>query len=143
MTRRELGKLAAASGAALLPARRAGAQTKYGGALEGFAEKVDAAAFDPVLYTRTLYESAPLRLTFRAENRKQAEAWQKRLRARLAELVGGFPAQRPTLNSQTLETRDFPAYRREKFVFVRAGRGCSCSATLLMPRNATPPSRTP
>ena len=98
MTRRELGKLAAAGGAALLPAARAAAQdnaqNKYGGPLEGFADKVDTAAFDPVLYTRKLYESAPLRLTFRAPSRKQAEAWQKRLRAKIAGLLGVFPAQR-------------------------------------------------
>src|ERR1022692_81479 len=125
MTRRQLGKLAAAGSAAFLPAARAtaqnnaqnSAQNKYGGPLEGLEDKVDAASFDPVLYTRKLYESAPLRLTFRAQNRKQAEAWQKRLRAKLTELVGGFPAQRAALQPQTLETRDFPAYCREKFVF--------------------------
>src|ERR1039457_1756139 len=121
MTRRQLGKLAAAGSAAFLPAARATAQNKaqnkYGGPLEGLEDKVDAASFDPVLYTRKLYESAPLRRTFRAQNRKQAEAWQKRLRAKLTELVGGFPAQRAALQPQTLETRDFPAYRREKFVF--------------------------
>ena len=54
MTRRELGKLAAAGSAALLPtappAARAGAQNKYGGPLEGAEDKVDAGAFDPVLY---------------------------------------------------------------------------------------------
>ena len=75
MTRRELGKLAAVGGAAILPAPpRATAQSKYGGPLEGFEDKVDMAAFDPVLYTRKLYESAPLRLTFRAQNCKQAAA---------------------------------------------------------------------
>src|ERR1039457_6758078 len=103
MTRRQLGKLAAAGSAAFLPAARATAQNKYGGPLEGLEDKVDAASFDPVLYTRKLYESAPLRLTLRAQNRKQAEAWQKRLRAKLTELVGGFPAPRAALQTQTLE----------------------------------------
>src|SRR5580704_10226836 len=63
MTRRELAKLAAAGGATLLPtgpsAGRAApaddsqgnAGSVYGGPLEGFADKVDADAFDPVLYT--------------------------------------------------------------------------------------------
>src|SRR6202142_833049 len=55
MTRRELGKLAAAGSAALLPAARASAQTKYAGALEGFDDKIDSGSFDPVLYTRKLY----------------------------------------------------------------------------------------
>ncbi len=138
MTRRELGKLAAAGGAALVPSARSRAQNKYGGPLEGCEEKVDAAAFDPVLYTRKLYESAPLRLTFRAQNRRQAEAWQKRLRAKLTELVGGFPAQRAALKPQTLETRDFPAYGREKFVF-ESRPGLFVLGYLLTPRNSTPP----
>jgi dienelactone hydrolase len=142
MTRRELGKLAAAGSAALLPtappAARAGAQNKYGGPLEGAEDKVDAGAFDPVLYTRKLYESAPFRLTFSAQNRKQAEAWQKRLRAKLTELVGGFPAQRAALQPRTLETRDFPAYRREKFVF-ESRPGLFVLGYLLTPHASAPP----
>jgi dienelactone hydrolase len=146
MTRRELGKLAAAGSAALLPAMSPAAraasgdnaQNKYAGPLEGFADKVDAAAFDPVLYTRILYESAPLRLTFRAQNRKQAEAWQKRLRTKIAVLLGGFPAQRAALRPQTFETRDFPANRREKFVF-ESRPGLFVLGYLLTPRNSAPP----
>jgi dienelactone hydrolase len=142
MTRRELGKLAATGSAVLLPAMppaaRAAAQNKYSGPLEGFEDKVDDAAFDPVLYTRKLYESAPLRLTFRAQNRKQAEAWQKRLRAKIARLVGGFPAQRAALQPETLDTRDFPAYRREKFVF-ESRPGLFVLGYLLTPRDSAPP----
>src|SRR5580698_9430982 len=130
MTRRELGKLAAAGSFALLPAARAGAQAGYSGALEGFEGKVDAAAFDPVLYTRKLYESAPLRLTFRAQNRKQAEAWQKRLRSKIAALLGGFPTTRAA--------RDFPAYRREKVVF-ESRPGLLVLGYLLTPRATAPP----
>jgi dienelactone hydrolase len=135
MTRRELGKLAAAGSAAML---RGNAQNKYGGALEGARDKVDRAAFDPVLYTRTLYESAPLRLTFRAQTRKQAGAWQKRLRTKLTKLIGGFPAQRTALQPQTIETRDFPGYRREKFVF-ESRPGLYVLGYLLTPRDAAPP----
>ncbi|HXM39656.1 MAG TPA: alpha/beta hydrolase family protein [Bryobacteraceae bacterium] len=143
MTRRELGKLAAAGSASLLPAaaRAAGqnnGQKKYAGPMEGFADKVDSAAFDPVLYTRKLYESAPLRLTFRAENRKQAEAWHKRLHVRITELVGGFPARRGALQPQTLDARDFPTYRREKFVF-ESRPGLLVLGYLLTPRDSAPP----
>jgi hypothetical protein len=113
MTRRELARLAAAG--AYMPA--AVAQQKYTGPLDGLEDKVDAPGFDPVRYTLKLYDSAPLRMTFRAENRKQAEAWQRQLRTKIAELLGGFPAQKPELKPQTLEVREFPAYRREKFVF--------------------------
>jgi dienelactone hydrolase len=137
MTRRELAKLAAAGSAALLPSARAAAQNKYGGALEGFENKVDASACDPVLYTRKLYESAPLQLTFRAQNRKQAEAWQKRLRAKITELLGGFPPKPTALNAQTLEVRDLPSYRREKFVF-ESRPGMLVLGYLLTPRGSTP-----
>src|SRR5580658_5369724 len=141
MTRRELGKLAAAGSAAMLRSTaQNNARNKYGGPLEGFEDKVDAAAFDPVLYTRKLYESAPLRLTFRAENRKQAEAWQKRLRAKITELLGGFPARVP-LQPQTLEVREFPAYRREKFVF-ESRPGMLVLGYLLTPVKSAPPHAT-
>jgi dienelactone hydrolase len=138
MTRRQLGKLAAAGGAALLPGAGAAAQSKYGGALEGFETRIDMAEFDPVLYTRKLYELAPLRLTYRASSRKQAEAWQKRLRPKITELLGGFPAQRAALQPETLEVRDFPGYRREKFIF-QSRPGLLVLGYLLTPKNSAPP----
>ncbi len=140
MTRRQLGKLAA--GAALLQkTRAAGAEGHYTGALDGFEGKVNAEEFDPVAFSRRLYESAPLKLTFRAQTRKQAEAWQKQLRAKLTELVGGFPAMRTPLNAQTLEVREFPDYRREKFIF-ESRPGLGVLGYLLTPAKAKPPFRT-
>src|SRR5690242_14420884 len=115
MTRRDLAKLAA--GAAMAPQVRVRASAKYSGALDGSEAKVDLKNFDPVLFSQRLYESAPLRLTFRAQTRKQAEAWQKKLHAKLVELVGPLPVSSPALNAQTLEVREFPGYRREKVVF--------------------------
>ena len=109
MTRRQLGQLA---GASLLAAQ----PPQYTGALDGYEDKVDRQGFDPVRYGRKLYESAPLRMTFRAADRRQAEAWQKRLRPKLTEVLGGFPAERAPLQPETLEVREFPNYRREKFV---------------------------
>jgi dienelactone hydrolase len=136
MTRRQLGRLAA--GTALLQKTTAAATAKYTGALDGFEAKVDAAAFDPVRYGRTLYESARLELTFRSSNRKQAEAWQKRLRVKFTELLGGFPASRIDLQPETLEVREFPRYRREKLVF-RSNPGAHVLAYLLTPKDAKPP----
>jgi dienelactone hydrolase len=143
MTRRQLGKLAAASGAALLPQTPAAqaAESKYAGALDGLEAKVDLPEFDPVIYSRKLYESAPLKLTFGAANRKQAEAWQHELRAKLTELLGGFPSSRNPLRAQTLEVREFPAYRREKFVF-ESRPGLAVLGYLLTPSSARPPYRT-
>src|SRR6266581_4049458 len=136
MTRRDLAKLAA--GAAMAPQARLRAAT-YSGALD--EAKVDLKNFDPVAFSRHLYESAPLRLTFRAQTRKQAEAWQKKLHAKLIELLGPFPASSPSLNSQTLEVREFPSYRREKFIF-ESSPGLHVLGYLLTPSNAKPPYAT-
>jgi dienelactone hydrolase len=142
MTRRELGKLAAAGGAALLQKDRPlKAENKYTGALDGLETKVDVKSFDPVGFTHKLYESAPLRMTFRAQNRKQAESWQKQFRAKLTELVGGFPSVRTPLQAQTLEVREFPAYRREKFL-IESRPGLAVLGYLLTPTNSKPPYRT-
>jgi hypothetical protein len=138
MTRRDLAKVAMAT-AALAEQRGAQADTvKYTGALDGFENKVDLAGFDPVLYTRKLHDAAPLQLTFRAETRKEAEAWQKKLRPKILELVGGFPDKRSPLASQTLEVREFPAYRREKFVF-QSRPGLYVLGYLLTPKAGKPP----
>jgi dienelactone hydrolase len=140
MTRRQLGKLAAA--AALLQKSRAqGAEGRYTGALDGVEDKIDAESFDPVVFSRKLYESAPLTMTFRAETRNQAEAWQNQLRAKATELVGGFPAKGGALHAQTIEVREFAKYRREKFIF-ESRRGLAVLAYLLTPANVKPPYRT-
>jgi dienelactone hydrolase len=116
MTRRDLARLAGAT--ALLQKQAVAAETpKYAGALDGFMDKVNGAGFDPVLFSHKLYESAALRLSFQAQNRRDAEQWQKNLKAKITELLGGFPAKRVPLMSQTLEIRDYPGYRRERFVF--------------------------
>src|ERR1022692_597965 len=65
VTRRDLG-VALASITAMEACRRSPRQ-KYTGALNGFNDKVDTAAFNPMLHTRKLQESAPLRMTFRTK----------------------------------------------------------------------------
>jgi len=141
MTRRDLGKLAVASGA-LLQARTARADSaKYTGALDGFESKVEAAGFDPIAFTNKLYDAAPLRMTFQARTRRQAEQWQIRLRAKLTELVGGFPEKRAPLESQTLEVREFPGYRREKFIF-QSRPGAWVLGYMLTPKSAKGPHAT-
>src|SRR5271165_5420799 len=114
MTRRDLAKLAAT---APLLQRRAQGETSYTGALGGFENKVDTSEFDPIVFAKNLYEKAPLQLTFKAKDKKAAEAWQKKLHAKVTELLGGFPTERVPLNPQTLEVREFTGYRRERFVY--------------------------
>jgi dienelactone hydrolase len=135
MTRRQLGKLAAS--AALLQRSGKGAP-KYSGALDGSEDRVELSSFDSVSYARKLYESAPLELTFRATNRKQAELWQRKLRTKVTELLGGFPSERVPLRAETLEVREFPGYRREKFVF-QSKPGLSVLGYLLTPTSGRAP----
>jgi dienelactone hydrolase len=122
----------------MAPQARIRAAVKYTGALDGSEAKVDPKDFNPVLFSQHLYESAPLRLSFRAQTRKQAEAWQKKLHAKVVELLGPFPASSPSLKSQTLEVREFPGYRREKFIF-ESSPGLNVLGYLLTPSNSKPP----
>jgi dienelactone hydrolase len=124
----------------LKPGQLPAAATQYTGAMQGFEGQVDAPSFDPVAFTMKQYESAPLSLTFRAQNRQQAEAWQRALRTKLTELLGGFPEKCP-LQPRTLEVREFPGYRREKFVF-QSRPGVSVLGYLLTPASAKPPYAT-
>lgn len=133
LSRRQLG--IAALGAA------AQAQTpaaKYTGALDGFEDKVNAAAFDPVAWTLSRYESMPRKLAFQASNRRQAQAWQKKLHEKLVELVGGFPKDHAPLEPRLLETKDYPTYTREKLV-VTTRPGLAMLVYLLMPKQRTAP----
>ncbi|MBI3683109.1 MAG: acetylxylan esterase [Acidobacteria bacterium] len=110
----------------------------YAGALDGYESQVNAASFDPVAWTLGRYKSAPLKLSFQAKTRQQAEGWQKRLRARLTRLLGGFPSQRGVMQAQTLETRDFPGHRRERFVF-ESRPGLSVLGYVLTPAKGKAP----
>jgi len=144
ISRRDLGRLAAAG----LPAAhtlRAGAQapapSSYIGPLTGVTSGLDGRAFDPVVFGRDLFAAAPRRLRFQARTRADAEAWQQALRARLTELVGGFPAERTPLRPALLESRSFPGYRREKIVFD-SRPGVSVLAYVLLPAQARTPAAT-
>jgi hypothetical protein len=137
MTRRDLARLSTA--AALMPRRRSqAAPAKYTSALDGLEAKLDLATFDPIAYTLKLHDAAPLRMTFRATTRRQAETWQKQLRPKMIELIGGFPDTHAPLQAQTLEVKTYPTYRREKFVF-RSRPGMGVLGYLLTPTAAKPP----
>lgn len=129
MTRRHLA-LAAMAHRAL--AAQAQEQTAYAGALQKFEKQVDLAEFDSLSWTRKRYEEMPRRLRFTATNRSAAEAWQKKLRAKVTDLLGGFPKRTP-LNPKVLETREFPGYVRDTIVF-ESRPGLGVFGYLLIPK---------
>lgn len=131
----------AALGAKALAAQATAAGKVYTGALDGFEAKVQPNAFDPVIYSLERYKSAPMQLTFKATARKPAEAWQKKLRAKVGELIGGFPTTRGDLRYTALESREFPAYTREKFV-IETRPGLHLLGYLLKPKKGSAPHPT-
>ena len=150
LSRRELAQMAAAITAARGVAFDAAEGNRfdaaqggsdYIGPLTGVTSGIDGRRFDPVAYTRDRYAAAPRRLRFQARTHAQADEWQKALRAKVTELVGGFPTERPPLRPVTLETRTFPTYTREKFVFD-SRPGVSVLAYLLLPKTAPAPAAT-
>jgi dienelactone hydrolase len=141
LSRRELIRLAGGVAAAQTVRLEAQAPvpSTYIGPLTGVTKGLDDRRFDPVVHVRDLYEAAPRTLRFRARTRSEAADWQKGLRAKLTELVGGFPATREPLNPVTLETRTFAGYTREKLVFD-SRPGVSVLAYLLLPEKARRPA---
>src|SRR5436190_1681425 len=137
ISRRELGQMAATLTAArALPiAAQPPSSTEYIGPLTGIAAGLEGRGFDPVAYARDRYSAAPRRLRFKARTQPEAEDWQRALRAKLTDLLGGFPAERQPLRPATLETRAFAGYRREKVVFD-SRPDVSVLAYLLLPTRA-------
>jgi hypothetical protein len=142
MSRRELGRIAAAATMARVrPLAAQTAASNYIGPLTDVSRGLDDRRFDPVVYARQRYEAAPRRMRFQARTRAQAETWQQGLRAKVTELLGGFPTSRSPLRPVTLETRPFPGYRREKVVFD-SRPGVSVLGYLLLPEKAPRPAAT-
>src|SRR5688572_2187007 len=109
LSRREMAQLTA--GAALARTLGVKAQapdsSEYIGPLTGVTHGLEDRRFDPVAFTHELYAAAPRRLRFQARTRGDAERWQQTLRAKVIELVGGFPSERPALRPIVLEKRKF------------------------------------
>src|SRR4030095_7963366 len=113
-SRRQLARIAGG----LTVAHAAGLQAQtpapssYIGPLTGVTKGIEGRRFDPVALSRDRYAAAPRRLRFNARARGEAEEWQKALRSKLTELIGGFPQAREPLRPMTLETKTFPGYTR-------------------------------
>jgi len=129
LTRRKLAL------SALAPAALA-AQSPYQGALAAHPQ-LNQRDFDSLEYTLRRYAEMPRRLAFRARELKAAQAWQKRLRAKLAELTGYRPHS-TALAPKLVDSTDFPTYRRETIAFT-AEPGLDVFGYLLIPKNSRQP----
>jgi dienelactone hydrolase len=63
--------------------------------------------------------------------------WQRELRAKVTDLLGGFPPRTP-LQPQTLEIRQFPNYRRER-ILLQSRPGVAAIGYLLTPARRQAP----
>jgi dienelactone hydrolase len=142
-SRRELVQLTAAAAASQAVRLDAQAQTpatsSYIGPLTGVTQGIDDRRFDPVAYSRDRYAALSRQLRFQARTRREGDEWQKALRSKVVELIGGFPAERQPLRPITLDTRTFPGYTREKIVF-NSRSDASVLAYLLLPNKAPRPA---
>lgn len=86
----------------------------------------------------SVYERTTPSLTFSATDARSARRWQSRVRRKLVELLGGFPAERADLRPEILETKDLGAYTREKLVF-QSRDNLSVIGYLLLPKDRPRP----
>src|SRR6266536_2024786 len=85
----------------------------------GMIDEIFAAgdSLDTLVYSLARYENISPTLTFRAGSREAARTWQKKLRRRVVELLGGFPVERQPLRAKVLGTEQMDGYRREQILF--------------------------
>ncbi|MDQ2842646.1 MAG: alpha/beta hydrolase family protein [Acidobacteriota bacterium] len=136
-TRRNFALVA---GAAVTVGARPNSFPTGGGSAKALDTQAPPNELDPVKWTQERYQSAPLRLTFRATNRVDAELWQQELRAKIVELLGGFPERTP-LRPETLEIREMAGYRRERVLF-QSRPGVAVIGYLLLPLGRKSPHAT-
>jgi len=92
--------------------------------------------YSTLQYLNGVYEKLRPSMGFRAETREEWREWRDKLRAKLVELLGGFPQEKCPLNPEVLETVEEERYIREKVVFD-SEPGASVPAYVLIPKGVT------
>lgn len=95
-------------------------------------------AFNPAEHFIALYEKSERELAFRAGSPQEFEAWSQALRARVTELLGGFPAEKVDLDLEVVERWEFETHRMEKVVY-RTDVDVWVPAYILYPRKGAGP----
>src|SRR5262249_11945875 len=98
------------AGSALrLPAQ---AETQAPSEISGAGKQLDS-----LVYSLSRYGEIHPSLAFRATARGEAGQWQRKLRERLIESLGGFPTQRARLEPSVLRKEQLDGYVREQILF--------------------------
>jgi dienelactone hydrolase len=92
-----------------------GLQGQYRGPLSDF--EVSDRQLDSLAFSQRSYDSVKPSMSFAVTNEAAARAWQRPVRRKLTELLGGFPSTRVHLQSRVLEKKRFKGYVREKVIF--------------------------
>jgi len=97
------------------PQIRTDSQDQYRGPVTD--SDVTGRQLDSLQFSLSSYETIKPSMSFTAANEATARSWQKRVRRKLSELLGGFPSARAALQPLILEKKRFNGYTREKIVF--------------------------
>ena len=97
------------------------------------------AQLDTLDFSLASYARSERSLSFNASGREEAEAWQRKLRSRLVDLVGGFPGEPCQLSPRVTETVEFPTYTRET-VFFQSRPDSTVFGYFLTPKNLRAPA---
>jgi len=85
-----------------------------------------------------VYKNTKQKMAFKAKNKKEWQAWRKKLKAKIIELLGGFPAKKCALNPQIVSRTEDNTVIREKIVLTSES-GVNIPAYLLIPKNLKGP----
>ena len=114
----------------------ANSQVQYRGPLSD-SESNDR-QLDSLQFSLSSYESIRPSMSFSATNKAAARLWQKRVRSKLTELLGGLPSTRVALRAMILERKKLNNYTREKIVF-QSRDNLSAFGYLLLPEKVSSP----
>ncbi len=89
-----------------------------------------------------LVDRAPLKISLAHGMPDDLGAWQRRLRAKLLELLGIDPDSRPGFEVEEISEREFDGYLR-RYIRIHRNDGLVVPAFLLLPSDAEPEARAP
>jgi dienelactone hydrolase len=107
-------------------------QTAYQGPLS--EHDLGDRQFDTLQFSLASYNERKPAMSFAARNSREARGWQKPVRTKIIELLGGFPSSRAPLQAKILETKEFATYTREKILFQSRDK-LTVFGYLLLPKN--------